>query len=170
MARRIASLPRYLYASPGYLRRAPALEHPDDLAGHAPCGRPVSGGQFSARHSLRRGGETVTVTQESRFVTNGAAMALTMAANDLCIAVLDPRLVRHEVAAGRLLRVLPEWQAEPVEVHVITDTRHLPARSKLFIAFLKERLAEPFAGDDATAGGVPGRRDDDEVPKACPQE
>lgn len=149
VARKIASMPRYLYASPGYLRQAPALEHPDDLAGHALCGRPVSGGQFSARHSLRRGGETVVVVQESRFVTNGAAMALTMAANDLCIAVLDPRLALHDVAAGRLLRVLPEWQAESMEVHVITDTRHLPARTKLFIAFLKERLAEPLATPDS---------------------
>ncbi len=93
VARKIASLPRYLYASPGYLRQAPALAHPDDLAGHALCGRPASGGQFPARHSLRRGDETV-------------------------------------------------------EVHVITDTRHLPARTKLFIAFLKERLAEPLAMPD----------------------
>lgn len=50
------------------------------------------------------------------------------------------------MASGRLQRVLTEWQLDPVELHVITDTRHLPARTKLFIAFLKARLAESGIG------------------------
>jgi hypothetical protein len=42
--------------------------------------------------------------------------------------------------------VLADWQLEPVALHAITDTRHLPARTKLFIAFLMERLGDGGAG------------------------
>nr|WP_314544031.1 hypothetical protein [uncultured Massilia sp.] len=30
-----------------------------------------------------------------------------------------------------------------MQVHAFTDTRHLPARTRLFIEFLRERLGQP---------------------------
>src|SRR5690606_6382859 len=37
VARRIAVLPRYLYAAPAYLKNAPPLRHPADLSQHVLC-------------------------------------------------------------------------------------------------------------------------------------
>ena len=54
--------------------------------------------------------------------------------------MLDPEIARDDVASGRLRRVLPEWNLPPVQVHAITETRLLPARTRLFIEFLKLRL------------------------------
>jgi len=46
------------------------------------------------------------------------------------------------VAEGRLRRVLPDWQANPVPVYAITETRLLPAKTQRFIEFLREQLKQ----------------------------
>jgi DNA-binding transcriptional LysR family regulator len=43
------------------------------------------------------------------------------------IAVLDTALVRDDVVSGRTVRVLPDWNLSPVQVHAITETRVFPA-------------------------------------------
>jgi DNA-binding transcriptional LysR family regulator len=142
VVRQIAVMPRYLYASPAYLRHAPPLRHAEDLVHHVLCGRPFASRMPDIWRTLRRGEETVEVEADARFATNSAALSLSLAANGACISALDPRMARQEVQAGRLQRVLPDWQMDPIQVSVITDTRQLPARSKLFIAFLQQRLGE----------------------------
>ena len=71
---------------------------------------------------------------------SSAALSMSFAANGLCISALDPLLAKQEVQSGRLQRVLPDWHMEPVMVHALTETRHLPARTRLFIDFLRQRL------------------------------
>ena len=140
VVRRIALMPRYLYASPVYLRKAPPLRHADDLVHHTLSGGVMSGRMPPLWRRLRRGDEVVEVHAEARYGTNSAALSLSMAANGLCISALDPQLAQQEVDAGRLQRVLPEWEMEPILVHALTDTRHLPARTRLFLDFLRQRL------------------------------
>lgn len=146
VARQIALLPRYLYAAPAYLRAAPPLTHANDLANHVVCMGQRSSRETDVWRRLVRGDETVDIMGGSRFVSNSAALSMEWAANSIGIAGLDPQIAREHVASGRLQRVLPDWQLEPVELHVITDTRHLPARTKLFIAFLKARLDQAGIG------------------------
>lgn len=146
VARQIALLPRYLYASPAYLKQKPPLTHANDLANHVVCMGTRSSRETDVWRRLLRGDEIVSVMGGSRFVSNSAAMSMEWAANSIGIAGLDPQIARQNVASGRLKRVLPDWQLEPVELHVITDTRHLPARTKLFIAFLKARLGDSAIG------------------------
>jgi DNA-binding transcriptional LysR family regulator len=50
-------------------------------------------------------------------------------------------IVAEDLAAGRLRRVLPNWQAAPISVYAITETRLLPAKTQRFIEFLSERLS-----------------------------
>ena len=39
--------------------------------------------------------------------------------------------------------MLPQWQASPITVYAITETRLLPAKTQRFIEFLRERLDRP---------------------------
>lgn len=142
VVRRIAMMPRFLYASPVYLSRMPPLEHACDLVRHTLCGRSFSSRLPDIWRTLYRGEEVVEVAAQARYATNSASLCMAMAAQGLCIAALDPLLAKLEVQAGRLLRVLPDWHMEPVMVHALTETRHLPARTRLFIEFLRERLGE----------------------------
>jgi len=156
VVRELALLPpRYLYASPAYLRAAPPLRHARDLVHHAVCAPPPVGTAPEVARLLHRGDESVAMGVDARFTTNSADMGRAMAANGLCIVALDPQLAQLDVAAGRLQRVLKGWWLDPIQVYAITDTRHLPARTKLFIAFLKQRLGQldgcvaPADGADA---------------------
>ena len=56
------------------------------------------------------------------------------------------RIVAEDVAAGRLIRLLPEWRGPAVPVYAVTETRLLPAKTLRFIEFLQEQLAPPPAG------------------------
>ena len=143
VVRRIVDMPRFLYAAPSYLARMPPLEHASDLVRHTLCGRSFSSRLPDIWRTLYRGDEVVQVAAQARFATNSAALSMSFAANGLCVSALDPLLARQEVQAGRLQPVLPDWQMEPILVHALTETRHLPARARLFIDFLRQRLAEP---------------------------
>jgi DNA-binding transcriptional LysR family regulator len=140
VVQRIANMPRYLYASPVYLARMPPLEHACDLVRHTMCGRSFSSRLPDIWRKLYRGEEVVEVMAHARYATNSAALSMSFAANGLCISALDPLLAKQEVQAGRLQRVLPDWHMEPILVHALTETRHLPARTRLFIDFLRQRL------------------------------
>jgi DNA-binding transcriptional LysR family regulator len=145
VVRTIAALPRYLYASPIYLRQAAPLAHASDLANHVLCVGQGASRPTDVWHRLHRGDEMVPVMGGSRFVSNSADLSRAMAVNGIGIAALDPYIAHHDLCAGRLQRVLPDWQLEQTQVLAITDTRHLPARTKLFIEFLKTRLNAPAA-------------------------
>jgi DNA-binding transcriptional LysR family regulator len=140
VARQIALLPRYLYASPDYLKAAAPLIHPDDLKHHVLCIGQAATSQGEVSRTLHRGDEVVNVMIASRFRMNSVGLSRALAMSGVGIAVLDTELAREDVASGRLRRVLPEWSLAPVQVHAITDTRLLPARTRLFIDFIKARL------------------------------
>jgi len=139
VARQLARLPRYLYASPRYLELSGEPRQPTDLARHE-CLR------FRAAKSdmwtLHREAETMEVAVGGRFLLNSVGMIKRLATLDLGIAVLADEIAADDLAAGRLRRVLPQWQATPVPVYAITETRLLPAKTQRFIEFLRERLGQ----------------------------
>ena len=142
VARQIALLPRYLYAAPSYLKHAPSLSSPDDLRHHVLCVASGTLKQGEVLRTLYRGDETVKVMTTTRFAMNSVGLSRSLAVRGVGIAAMDTELARDEVTSGRLVRVLPEWSLSPVQVHAITETRLLPARTRLFIEFLKGRLGE----------------------------
>lgn len=139
VARQIALLPRYLYASPGYLKTARPLKHPKDLSEHVLCVAQGAARQGEVTRTFHRGDETVDVPIATRFAMNSVGLSRSLAREGIGIAVLDSELARDDVASGQLRRVLPEWSLSPVQVHAITETRLLPARTRLFIDFVKTR-------------------------------
>lgn len=138
IARQIACLPRFLYASPHYLKLFGEPSQPADLAQHE-CLRMHT--EKAGLWTLQCGAKTVEVAVNGRFLLNSVGMIQRLAVLDLGIAVLAEDIVADDLANGRLRRVLPEWQATPVPVYAITETRLLPAKTQRFIDFLRERLS-----------------------------
>ena len=60
----------------------------------------------------------------------------------LTIILLPKEIVKEDVAAGRLQTILPEWEGALIPVYALTETRLLPAKTQLFIEFLREQLAK----------------------------
>jgi DNA-binding transcriptional LysR family regulator len=140
IARQLARLPRYLYASPRYLERAGEPGQPADLARHECLRMPRA-----AAWTLDDGTRQVELVVGGRFTLNSIGMMRRLATLDLGIAMLAEEIVAGDLAERRLRRVLPQWQATPIQVHAITETRLLPAKTQRFIEFLRECLERPPA-------------------------
>jgi DNA-binding transcriptional LysR family regulator len=139
IARQLARLPRYLYASPRYLEQSGEPSRPADLARHECLRmRTTEAGVWTLHGAV----ETIEITVGGRFLLNSIGMIRRLATLDLGVAVLAEEIVAEDLAAGRLRRVLPQWQATPIPVHAITETRLLPAKTQRFIEFLRERLGQ----------------------------
>ena len=135
IARLLARLSVQAYASPGYLQRSGVPQHPSDLSRHE-----CLGFAKAAAWELQRGQESVQVAVSGRVMANSVGMFRRLATLDMGVVLLPEQIVAEDVAAGRLQRVLPDWQGKPTPVYALTETRLLPAKVQRFIEFLQERL------------------------------
>jgi DNA-binding transcriptional LysR family regulator len=91
------------------------------------------------RWPLTDGSQHIEFTPGNRFSVNGVAMARRLAMLGAGIAVLVGGQLAEQ-QSGQLQRVLPDWQLGPFPVYAVTETRLLPAKTRIFIEFLMERL------------------------------
>lgn len=141
IARQLASLPAYLYASPGYLASAGEPLQPADLSRHECLGFRTAKPLAWALHCPTSQAE-MQVEVGGRFQLNSVGMMRRLATLDLGIVLMPEAMVADELASGRLQRVLPLWQGVPVPVYAMTETRLLPAKTQRFIEFMRERLGQ----------------------------
>lgn len=140
IARQLATLPCYLYASPRYLEQAGEPAHPRDLARHECLGYRLPKANLWTLHNAE---ESVEVAVGGRFQLNSVELIRRLASLDLGIAVLPAEIAAEDLDHGRLRRILPGWQGPLVPVYAMTETRLLPAKTQRFIEFLSERLGAP---------------------------
>lgn len=140
-----------VYASPAYLERHGRPETPADLREHAgiatTCDRVGGKPGEAATWRLRRGSELAEVRVEARVAVPEPTMNLQLTVAGVGVALLSRALVRPYLEAGRLVRLMPEWEPEPVVLHALYPSR-LSASPKVraFLEFLKERAEAAGAG------------------------
>ncbi|GAB2879707.1 LysR family transcriptional regulator [Pseudoduganella ginsengisoli] len=139
IARKLADLPRYLYASPAYLERAGEPRRPHDLAQHE-CLPMLRQPPAWRLHKASDASDIVDAAINGRFHVNSIGMMRQLAIQGMGIALVAPEIVAADVAAGTLQRVLPGWRGPEVPVYAVTETRLLPAKTQRFIEFLIELL------------------------------
>ena len=137
IARKLAILSRRLYASPRYLELNGEPSDPSELVNHE-CLRLRKAGKWQLSHS----GEVVEVEVGGRFQLNSVGMLRRLATLDLGIALLPEGIAADDLRTGLLQPVLPQWQANPIPVYALTETRLLPAKTQRFIEFLREQLEQ----------------------------
>jgi DNA-binding transcriptional LysR family regulator len=138
IARQVGMLPRYLFASPAYLRSAPPLRQPSDLAHHQ-CLLQATGGR-QAQWTLTSRKKTVTTSVSGRYTANNVSMCRRLAMLGLGVAISAGPEVRGELDQKKLQRVLPEWDFSPMPVYAIIESRLIPSRVRLFIDFVQASL------------------------------
>ncbi|MFC3651516.1 LysR family transcriptional regulator [Dyella humi] len=136
IARPLASLVPHLYASPRYLQRSGEPEKPADLERHE-CLNIIKANAWT----LHRGTESTQVATSSRFKLNSVGLIRRLATLSMGIMLVPEAIVADDLAAGRLVRLLPDWHGKPMPVYALTETRLLPAKTQRFIEFFRERLA-----------------------------
>ncbi|HEV2570608.1 MAG TPA: LysR family transcriptional regulator [Beijerinckiaceae bacterium] len=135
-----------LFAHVQYLRTAPPLHDPSDLANHPLIGS-FAGAQ-SNRWAFTRGDREINLdVGPSRLNVNDPMVRLDAMAAGLGIALLPDWLVRTRHPGRKIRRLLPEWK--PVidaRVSVLyPDRRSLTPRSRAFLTFLNQRIAPVLA-------------------------
>jgi DNA-binding transcriptional LysR family regulator len=144
VARRLGSHRRLLCASPAYLasRGMPIL--PPDLA-HHDCLQLAERRVWRMRR-LEGEGEAEEISIDAVLQANSAELLRQAALAGLGVAMLAHWLVRDDVAAGRLVPVLPAWEANPgpmdVALHALYQTnRRGSHKIRAFVDLLAAHLA-----------------------------
>jgi DNA-binding transcriptional LysR family regulator len=133
-----------LYASPSYLKSRSIPDSPAALREHSCIITNCAGfadGNDAAIWRLRRGAEVKEVGVESRVSVPDPAISQQLALTGVGVALLSQSAVRHDVELGRLMRLLPDWEPEPVELHALYASRlSTSPKVRAFVQFLKGRF------------------------------
>ncbi|WP_237719762.1 LysR family transcriptional regulator [Herbaspirillum sp. CF444] len=140
VAIRLAEVPRMLAIAPSLLARHTMPAHPRDLATMPWLAIP----QFYRRDITLRNvvtGEVAEVTFQPRL-SSDSLYALTNAAVEGVGLILGSAwLLQEHMENGRLLPLLPEWEAAPLPVSIIYPyARFYPARLRYFIETMREAM------------------------------
>jgi DNA-binding transcriptional LysR family regulator len=129
-----------IFASPAHLAEAALIERPADLA-RAPVVDNFEGKETVA-WELRRGEEMASVLVRPRLDFNDAFMRREAVLKGAGIGLIPNWICREALAAGHLVRVLPDWtSARFVRVHAIWPSRlHPTPRLRAFLDYLAENM------------------------------
>lgn len=135
ITRKLGSSEVLICASPDYLTRAGAPQGPEDLADRK-CLH-FSGLRWGRTWEMRRGNDVRRVPIAPVFEVNDGLNLAAAAVCGLGIALLPAFVVGAHLRAGRLARLLPEWQVAEVPLHAVyPDNRLIAAKVKTFVAYL----------------------------------
>lgn len=146
LARRLCTVRILLVASPAYLDKHGRPEHPRELAAHRALFYANSVPADSWRFKHRRQGDFAIGMTTPLRVNNAEAATPALLAG-LGLALQPEFLVWEHLASGLLETVMPDWQAPPIALHIVTPPhRARPMRVQLLIDYLAQQLASaPWA-------------------------
>ncbi len=139
VARRICDAPRILCASPAYIDHHGRPKTPAQLTKHN-C---IIFTLLPTPHQWKfsRGKRQETIPVHSQLLTNSAIAVRGLVLNGAGIAPLSRFLVNEDIRAGRLERLLPEYDCGSAGIYAVyQDRRYKQPKVRLFIDFIKERL------------------------------
>ncbi|ALN75128.1 LysR family transcriptional regulator [Aureimonas sp. AU20] len=137
--RRLGETRRLLAASPDYLAQRGVPEHPRELLGHDLVLYTLADNWNEFR--FRRGEEEATVKVEGAILANDGQLICQAARDGLGILAQPTYIVQDDLDAGRLVRVLDDWDLPRLIMNVAYPSKSfVPVRTRLFIDFLIDRF------------------------------
>lgn len=150
IVRKVGEVRRLTVASPDYLARAGAPTRPFDLSRHQIV---LTVGRSQIPEWRYRGGDgrEVAVRLAPRLILSDVDASLAAVRAGHGIARPLSYQVADDLAAGRLVRLLPEFEPEPLPVQLVTPSaRLIPARVRAFLDHAARRIAAlPVVRPDA---------------------
>lgn len=142
IARRLCGLHLILCASPDYLARRGTPRTVEELDEHDHVlFTPVSRNQT---WTLANGDASYEFGRPARLATNNYGAVVDVARAGGGIALISEFMVTEEIKNGQLVRVLPDWQTRPTDVHAVYPARqNVPPRLTLFLDHLSKSLNPP---------------------------
>jgi DNA-binding transcriptional LysR family regulator len=139
IARKIGGVRSIICATPAYLARHGTPQTLEDLTKHSCLGYTLSGTGAEWRLEGPDGSVSVPISGPIK-ADNGDIIRLA-ALSDAGIIFQPHFIVGDDIDAGRLVRVLPEWQSVELGVYAVYPSRkHLSAKVRTFVDFLVAAL------------------------------
>lgn len=130
-ARKLGEVSYGLYATPDYLRQAPALGMVADLKRHDLIMKTTRG---RASWALVNGTSLEKVTASPRCAVNSTIAARNLALAGLGVTHLPRFMAQPHVADGTLACVLPGWAEVPAPVHALfPSSRYMDPKVRSFV-------------------------------------
>jgi DNA-binding transcriptional LysR family regulator len=137
LIKHLGTAPAGIYASPAYLDAHGTPESPSSLRRHDW----ITPKEVSEVWSLHRDSETREVLAESRASAGDPVVRLHLAVSGIGIAILPEKTARLELQEGTLVRVLPEWHPDALDLYAVYSSHlHENPRLAVFLAWLIERI------------------------------
>ena len=132
----LAEVPRCTVASPELLAKYPTITHPQMMST-----LPWIAISTFYQHdvTLRRQEESATFSLVPRLSTDSLYVAKNAALAGLGIAIVSSWTVEDDLAQGRLVELLPDWQAAALPVHLVYPwARYYPTRLRKFLDLMRD--------------------------------
>lgn len=137
---KLGEFEQYVMASPDYLKRAGKPKRPEQLAGMDWLALTLLQSPLTWRFTAKSG-ENITVQMKARIRTDSPSALRSLLRQGAGISILDQHSAREELAAGRLVRVLADWQLPRGGIHAVYPPgRHVPPKVRAFIDFYRTWL------------------------------
>lgn len=145
IARKVAPVRRVLAASPEYLEQRGMPRQPSDLAAHD-CLLYTLQASANTWPLLHRDGSRADITISGRVRMNNGDALRAAAVAGLGIVYSPSFIIGEDLAAGRLVRVLPEWEGPEIALYAVYPPgRHLSAKVRAFVDYLVEAFGpQPY--------------------------
>lgn len=140
--RRLCAVRIVIVAAPAYLAAHGRPAAPSDLAHHA-CIIDTNFHEPNRWPFRTQDGDAAMVTVSGRIRYANAEACLQAATMGLGLACVPAFVAGDALRSGRVTRLLPSFEAEPYDVHLLyPHTRHLAAKVRLLVDFLVERYKQ----------------------------
>lgn len=141
IARRLGWYRLVLCAAPRYIRSAEKIRSPEDLAKHE-C-LVFSHTALRTQWTFDGPDGRVSVPIKGRFSTNSGEALRSTAVAGMGILLQPYELVADEIAAGRLVRLLPEYEPPARALHALyASDRQMTPKLRSFLEFAVQRFGE----------------------------
>jgi DNA-binding transcriptional LysR family regulator len=140
VARQVGEVGQYVVASPAYLKRRGTPTRPEQLVDHDIV--MFSSGLGSDWRFAMPGGRDRQIRVRARFSVDRAEVAVAAAREGRGVLRTLSYQVAPDIAAGRLVRLLEDFELPPIPVQLVMPSARLMApRVRAFLDFAVPRLA-----------------------------
>ena len=148
-ARRIASSPHAVLATPSYFARSGEPAKPSDLAGHETVIYDQPGG--GSTWPFQRDGTQIAITLKGRLrVTAAEGLRVAVLAN-AGLAIVSEWMFALEIADGTVKIVLKDWQLPRMDLWAVFPAgRTATAKARTFTEFVREVMNVPGGANSET--------------------
>ena len=140
MAKRIAVSPTGLWASPVYAAQMSGIESPSDLPPPDALHLRHKTNQTTWSLTHRTRGNRAELRPNGRFRASSGDMLIQAAQDGLGYILSPDWLVCEKVRGGELVRLLPDWDAEPLPLHAVWSGGKLKGKARLLVDHIADAM------------------------------